>query len=85
MGMAFPLGMKTASAKSAFLTPWLWGINGATAVCSRDWLVRLHLISIGKFLAIVMRRIQAADNIGQFICIPIPAGMFPSLCFDFLC
>ncbi len=32
MGMAFPLGMKTASSRAAALTPWLWGINGATSV-----------------------------------------------------
>lgn len=32
MGMAFPLGMKMASARSFFLTPWLWGINGAASV-----------------------------------------------------
>jgi predicted membrane-bound spermidine synthase len=32
MGMPFPLGMKLASARSAALTPWLWGINGATSV-----------------------------------------------------
>jgi hypothetical protein len=34
MGMAFPLGMKLASAKSPAITPWLWGINGATSVCA---------------------------------------------------
>jgi SAM-dependent methyltransferase len=34
MGMAFPVGMKIASAKAAGLTPWLWGINGATSVCA---------------------------------------------------
>ncbi|MFH0860141.1 MAG: hypothetical protein V1921_02975 [Candidatus Altiarchaeota archaeon] len=34
MGMAFPLGMKAASSKAAHLTPWLWGINGATSVCA---------------------------------------------------
>jgi hypothetical protein len=34
MGMAFPLGMKIASTKSASITPWLWGINGATSVCA---------------------------------------------------
>jgi hypothetical protein len=34
MGMAFPLGMKLASARSESLTPWLWGINGATSVCA---------------------------------------------------
>jgi hypothetical protein len=34
MGMPFPLGMKLASTKSASVTPWLWGINGATSVCA---------------------------------------------------
>lgn len=34
MGMAFPLGMKLSSARSLSLTPWFWGINGATSVCS---------------------------------------------------
>ncbi|HEY9850497.1 MAG TPA: hypothetical protein V6D28_13615 [Leptolyngbyaceae cyanobacterium] len=34
MGMAFPLGMRVASTKSGELTPWLWGINGATSVCA---------------------------------------------------
>lgn len=32
MGMAFPLGMKHAATRSLALTPWLWGINGATSV-----------------------------------------------------
>jgi hypothetical protein len=30
--MAFPLGMKAASLGSRALTPWLWGLNGATSV-----------------------------------------------------
>jgi SAM-dependent methyltransferase len=34
MGVAFPLGMRLASARSPTLTPWLWGINGATSVCA---------------------------------------------------
>jgi hypothetical protein len=34
MGMAFPLGLKLASARSESVTPWLWGINGATSVCA---------------------------------------------------
>lgn len=34
MGMAFPLGMKIASIRSPLITPWLWGINGATSVCA---------------------------------------------------
>ncbi len=45
MGMAFPLGMKIASAKSAFLTPWLWGINGATSVCASVLAVAIALSS----------------------------------------
>ncbi len=32
MGMAFPIGMKVAAARAPDLTPWLWGINGATSV-----------------------------------------------------
>ena len=32
MGMAFPLGMKLASANARELTPWLWGLNGAASV-----------------------------------------------------
>ncbi|MFB0527348.1 MAG: hypothetical protein ACETVT_00545 [bacterium] len=34
MGMAFPLGMKMASIKFSFLTPWFWGVNGATSICA---------------------------------------------------
>jgi hypothetical protein len=34
MGMAFPIGMRLALQKSPALTPWLWGINGATSVCA---------------------------------------------------
>jgi hypothetical protein len=33
MGMAFPIGMAQASSRAPSLTPWLWGINGATSVC----------------------------------------------------
>lgn len=34
MGMAFPIGMKAASVRFSALTPWFWGINGATSVCA---------------------------------------------------
>ena len=34
MGMAFPIGIKLASGRGRALTPWLWGINGATSVCA---------------------------------------------------
>jgi len=32
LGMAFPLGMRLASVRSAALTPWMWGVNGAASV-----------------------------------------------------
>ena len=32
MGMAFPLGLRLAAGHAAALTPWLWGVNGATSV-----------------------------------------------------
>ena len=34
MGMPFPIGMALASRTFPALTPWLWGINGATSVCA---------------------------------------------------
>jgi hypothetical protein len=34
MGMAFPLGMRLAADRAPTLTPWLWGVNGATSVCA---------------------------------------------------
>jgi hypothetical protein len=34
MGTAFPLGLQLASGRLSSLTPWLWGINGATSVCA---------------------------------------------------
>ncbi len=43
MGMAFPMGMKLASARSPTLTPWLWGINGATSVCASVLAVAIAL------------------------------------------
>ena len=33
MGMAFPMGLKLVSVNKGVLTPWFWGINGATSVC----------------------------------------------------
>jgi hypothetical protein len=34
LGMAFPIGMKAAQEHATELTPWFWGINGATSVCA---------------------------------------------------
>jgi len=42
MGMAFPLGMKLASGRDR-LTPWLWGVNGATSVAASVLAVGLAL------------------------------------------
>lgn len=33
MGMAFPMGMSVAASRQPGLSPWFWGINGATSVC----------------------------------------------------
>jgi hypothetical protein len=43
MGMAFPLGMRAASDRASALTPWLWGINGATSVCASVAAVAISL------------------------------------------
>lgn len=43
MGMAFPLGMKLASQKKKSLTPWLWGVNGATSVLASVLAVAIAL------------------------------------------
>ena len=45
MGMAFPLGMQVASSKSPFITPWLWGINGAASVCASVVAIAIALSS----------------------------------------
>ncbi|HKD42917.1 MAG TPA: hypothetical protein VKB87_21710 [Myxococcaceae bacterium] len=43
MGTAFPLGMQWASKRNGALTPWLWGINGATSVCGSVLAVMIAL------------------------------------------
>jgi len=45
MGTAFPLGLKQASRQSGSLTPWLWGVNGATSVCGS---VLAVIVSLGS-------------------------------------
>jgi len=45
MGSAFPLGMKVANAHSSSITPWLWGVNGATSVCASVFAVVISLNS----------------------------------------
>jgi hypothetical protein len=43
MGTAFPLGVRVASGGAPALTPWLWGINGATSVCASVLAVAIAL------------------------------------------
>lgn len=43
MGMAFPLGMRVATARAPALAPWLWGVNGATSVCASVLAVAIAL------------------------------------------
>lgn len=44
MGMPFPLGFKQASLTAPSLTPWLWGINGATSVYASVLAIVIALI-----------------------------------------
>jgi len=34
LGIAFPVGMRRAQEHDPLLLPWLWGVNGASSVCS---------------------------------------------------
>jgi hypothetical protein len=43
MGMAFPLGLRLAVGHAATLTPWLWGVNGATSVLAAVLAVAIAL------------------------------------------
>src|SRR5262249_19605172 len=43
MGMAFPLGMRLAEARTPQLTAWFWGVNGATSVLASVLAVGLAL------------------------------------------
>lgn len=74
MGMAFPLGMKIASIRAASVTPWLWGINGATSVCASVLAVVIALSSsisttfwIGFFCYVVATIAFVLANRGQLI------------------
>lgn len=45
MGSAFPLGMKCVSSKYEDLTPWFWGLNGATSACSSVLAIVIALVA----------------------------------------
>jgi hypothetical protein len=65
MGMAFPLGMKAASARSDALTPWLWGLNGAASV----------LASMVTFLIVLGSGVSAAFWTG-FVCYTVALACY---------
>ena len=50
-GFAFPTGMRLTEKVSDFLTPWFWGINGATGVVASAFAV---FISIGFGLPVTL-------------------------------
>ena len=43
MGTAFPMGMRIAARTDPQLSPWLWGINGATSVCASVFAIVIAL------------------------------------------
>lgn len=45
MGFALPMGMQLATRHSTQLTPWLWGINGATSICGSVFAVAIALVA----------------------------------------
>ncbi len=65
MGMAFPLGMKAASARSDALTPWLWGLNGAASV----------MASVVAFLIVLGSGVSAAFWTG-FACYTVALASY---------
>lgn len=45
MGTAFPLGMKCVAQKYEELTPWFWGLNGATSACASVLAIVIALVA----------------------------------------
>ena len=65
MGMAFPLGMKAASAGHSRLTSWMWGLNGAASVLAS---VGAVIIAVGTGLA--------ATYWAGLVCYVLAGGVF---------
>jgi hypothetical protein len=92
MGTAFPLGMKLASGLSAPLSPWFWGVNGATSVCASVlavvvslyagisaafWLgVGWYVVALAAFLA-ARRRIARGNEAAAPVRVWHPAPGLP--------
>ena len=83
MGMAFPLGMRAATARSSALAPWLWGINGATSVCASVLAVAiaLHWGIAASFWTGVACYVAAAGALAVVSMAPasadVPIGLTP--------
>lgn len=45
MGILFPWAMKLATQRAASLTPWFWGLNGATSACAAVLVVAVSMWS----------------------------------------
>jgi hypothetical protein len=63
--MAFPLGMKAASAGHSRLTSWMWGLNGAASVLAS---VGAVIIAVGTGLA--------ATYWAGLVCYVLAGGVF---------
>ncbi len=74
MGMPFPIAMRIGSLKRASLTPWFWGINGATSVTasvlavliSATWGISLAWwIGVGCYVVATLAIVAAAREKGS--------------------
>jgi hypothetical protein len=88
LGAAFPLGMGAASLRHGALTPWFWGINGATSVLASVAAVALALtlgisaafwtgaacyVLAAAALALALRREAGGEAVAE------PSGLEPGL------
>jgi predicted membrane-bound spermidine synthase len=78
MGASFPLGMKLATPRFEAMTPWFWGLNGATTVCASVLAVVIaigfgitiayytgvvcYLLAVFAFVVSIKSATQAADS-----------------------
>jgi len=72
MGMPFPLGMRIAVSHAPTITPWLWGINGATSVLASVAAVAiaLHAGITAAFWTGVASYVAAAAALAVMIVVP---------------
>lgn len=70
LGVALPFGLQLASRLSPALTPWLWGMNGATSICGSVLAIAIALtsgISTVFWVGVVCYVIAVTVYIFQFI------------------